>query len=130
MYLLQQSISPVTGFVRRNYLTNIRVEHPICILFDPHGLPSFPSLDHNLYLTILLPLRLQDAAKGSNGINLVRGRFIYRCVVLSGQKDISLARHRLLQSPYGTWTTDLKGNFRKWENHNVTDGHHGKTLDV
>src|SRR4051794_33403762 len=76
MDLLQKPVSPESGVVGRRDLSYVSVEHPVSILFDPHGLPTFSALDDDLYLAVLLPLGLKDASERSDRVDLVGGRLV------------------------------------------------------
>src|SRR5512141_2646073 len=115
MDLLQQTISSETGLIRRGDLPHMGKEHPVIVLLDANRTAAFPSLNHNLDLAILLPLRLQDPAQCSNRIDLIGRWLVERRVMLGGEKNISLTGHGLLKSTNGARPSDLECHLREWE---------------
>src|SRR5687767_2701876 len=109
MYLLQQPVGTETRIVHGLYLADVGVEHPVLVLLHADGFPAIAAFDDHLYLPILLPLRLQNAAESSYLIDLVRLRFVDGSVVLGGEKDVPLAGHRLFQRSDRARTAYLEG---------------------
>jgi hypothetical protein len=130
MYLLQKAVSAVARLIRGSYLADVRKKHPIVGLLDTDGTAAFAALDNDFYLSILLPLRLQNAAKRSYGIDLVRRWLIDRRIVLRCEKNVAIAGHRLFECANGAGSADLERNFCEGENYDVTYGHHRITLNV
>ena len=128
MNFLQKPVGAVAGFVNRRHGANHRVKHSVIVLLDADGLPAFASFDDDLDLPVFLTLCLQDTPESSDIINLIGVRFVNRRVVLGGEKNISVARHRPFQSLHRTRTTDLKGNLCVWKNDDIADRHHRITL--
>ena len=99
--LLQQAVGPIAGFVTRDHAPDVSIEHPIGVLFDTDRLPAFAPFDNNLYLSVVLPLCLQDPSERPNGIDLLGLWLINGRVVLRREEDVALAGHRLFERPDG-----------------------------
>src|SRR4051794_12809193 len=108
----------------------MRVKHSVSVLLNPHRLPAFPSLNDYLDLAVLLSLRLEDTPQGPDRINLVGSRLVDRGVVLSSEKDVSLAGHCLLKSTHRTRASDLERYFCIRKNYDVAYRNHRISLNV
>src|SRR5947209_18839413 len=102
----------------------MRKEHPVFCLFDTYRLTAFTTLDNNLYLSVVLSLGLENSSQRANCIDLIRRGFVNGCIMLGCKKDVSVARHCLFERADRTGSSDLKGDFCKWKNYDVTNGNH------
>jgi len=82
------------------------------------------TLNHNFYLSIVLLLRLQNPAQGSNSIDLIWRRFVNRCVVLRSQKDRAVGCKSLLERAHRTLTAYLESDFCERENYDIANRNH------
>src|SRR5580765_7090089 len=130
MYPLQQPVCAITRLIRRSHSPDMRVKHPFRVLLDTHHAAAFAALDDNLYLAVVLTLRLQDTSQRSNRIYLVGSRLIDSRVVLGCEKYLPFAGHRLLEGCNGRRTPDLERNLSERKNNYVTNGNHRKTLNI
>ena len=130
MQPLKQPVRPIARFIRRGDTPDMSVEHSLFVLLDPHHSPAFPSLDHDLYLAVLLTLSLQNTPEGADLEYLLRVRFVNRGVMLRSQKDLPLAGHGLFECHHGTGPADLKCDLCVRKNNDVPNGNHRKTFDI
>src|SRR5687768_7312648 len=110
--LLHQRINARPFFADYGSTSHQRGEGAVVIL---HANCSSPlaTLYDDLDLTVVLLLRLQDAAQGPDRVNLIRRRLIYRGVMLCSKKYRAIRRQRLFQRVHGAGTSDLEGDLRK-----------------
>jgi hypothetical protein len=120
---LNQRIETRAFFIHDRSTTNERRESSVAV-FDAHSGCAFAALDHDLDLSILLFLRLKNAAQRADAVDLLWRRLVNGGVVLSGQKDCAIPSECLFQGSNGTGTTDFECNFSKGKYDDVADRHH------
>src|ERR1035437_5312512 len=130
MDLLQQPVCTITRFVRRRDPPDVGVKHTVGVLLDTHNTAPLASLDDYLYLTILLPLRLQDAPECSDLVYLIGGWLVDSSVMLGRKKYLALAGHGPLEGHHGTWTAYLKCDLCIRKDNDIANRDHGEPLDV
>src|SRR5688500_14132275 len=122
-HFLNERVETCAFFVHDRSTTNERHESPVAI-FDAHSGGAFAALDDDLDLSILLFLRLKNAAERADTIDLLRRRFVNRGVVLSGQKDCAIPSECLFEGADRTGTTDFECDFSEGKYDNVANRHH------
>src|SRR5437870_13040339 len=97
------------------------------IVFDPNRGCAFATFNHELDLTVLLLLRLQDAGNRAYSINSFGRGFVDRSVVLGRQKNRPVGLERQRQGGHGTRTADFEGDRGERKNHHIAYRYHWAT---
>src|SRR5687767_9207923 len=126
---LYESIEPRTFFVNNRSALDQCHEGTVGV-FHAHGGGTFAAFDHYLDLTILLLLRLQNAAERSHAVNLIGIWFVDSRVVLSREINRPVGGERLLKRPNRALSAYFECNFGEGENHNIANRHHWVPGDI
>src|SRR6266705_2280692 len=124
--LLHQGVGAHTFLVYYGCATDESCESAIVIL-DTNRCCALATFDHDLDLTILLLLRLQDARNRADSIDLLRRGFVDGGVVLSREKNRPIGLECHLEGAHRTRASDFERYFGERENHHVANRHHRAT---
>src|SRR5215475_10890982 len=94
--LLHQSIYSGSFLINNRGAPHQGHEGTVGIL-DAHHRSALATFDDDLNLSVVLFLRLQDATKSADPIDLFGSGFVNGGVVLSGEKDRAITSESLLQ---------------------------------
>ena len=127
--LLHQRVGSRAFFLYDRRPAHQRSESAVVILNAHRGGP-LAAFDDNFYLSVFLPLRLQNSGDRADAVELFGRRLVNCRIVLSRQKNRAIGGQRQLQCAHRTGAANFERDLGKRKDHDVANRHHGVTSDV
>ena len=95
-----------------------------------YHLAAFDAFHQHLDVAILQLEALHDVDDAADGVDFVRLGVVDGGVVLGGEKDLLVARHRLFERTHALLASHHERNHHVRKDDHVADGHHRQTFCI